>query len=181
MYLLSFLQCAKYTAVCDQIANKSFVSLNAGILGEYCEKTSLRSASHARRQNSVTMGGINKFGGGHKKFNISNPRVWTKNKRSSSRNMRRFSRILGWRQKKKLFISKNARIFTNFGVKPQKKRSLLQNLQKKQFLLTNFGVITIRESQASNCTSVAPSLLLSLKRNPCLGGIVLVWWAQAVI
>ena len=83
--------------------------------------------------------------------------------------------------KKKLFISKNARIFTNFGVKPQKKGSLLQNLQKKQFLLTNFGVITIRESQASNCTSVAPSLLLSLKSNPCLGGIVLVWWAQAVI
>ena len=47
MYLLSFLQCAKYAAVFDQIAN-------ASILGEYCEKPSLRSASHARRQDSVT-------------------------------------------------------------------------------------------------------------------------------
>ena len=49
------------------------------------------------------------IGGGHKKFNTSNPRVWTK---------------------KKVFISKNARIFTNSGVKPRKKDSLLQNLQK---------------------------------------------------
>ena len=50
--------------------------------------------------------------------------------------MRGFSRILG-EDKKKLFISKNARISTNFGVKPQK------NLPKKQFLLTNSEVITI--------------------------------------
>ena len=54
MYLLSFLQCAKYTVVCDQIANKSFFLLNASILGKYREKPSLRSASHARRQDSVT-------------------------------------------------------------------------------------------------------------------------------
>ena len=45
MYLLSNVQCPKYTEVCDQIANKSFVQLNASILGEYCEKPSLRSAS----------------------------------------------------------------------------------------------------------------------------------------
>ena len=56
MYLLSFLQRAKYTVVCDQIANKSFVLLNASIMGKYREKPSLRSASHARRQDSVIGG-----------------------------------------------------------------------------------------------------------------------------
>ena len=61
--------------VCDQIANKSFVLLNASILGEYSEKPSLRSASYAWRQDSVTGGGINKIFGGHKKFNTSYPRV----------------------------------------------------------------------------------------------------------
>ena len=49
MYVLSFLQCAKYTVVCNQIANKSFVLLNANILGVYRKKPSSRSASHARR------------------------------------------------------------------------------------------------------------------------------------
>ena len=57
MYLLSFLQCAKYTLVCDQIGNKSFVLVNASILGEYREKPSLRSASQAGRQDRVTGGG----------------------------------------------------------------------------------------------------------------------------
>ena len=118
--LLSFLQCAKYIVVCDQIANKSFVLLNASILGEYREKSSLRSASHAGRQDSVTGGAKTNFGGGHKKFNTSNPRVWTK---------------------KKVFISKYAWIFTNSGVKPQKK-NLYHKICKKQFLLTNSGVIT---------------------------------------
>ena len=67
--------------VCDQIANKSFVLLNASNLGEYREKRSLRFASHARRQNSVTGRAMNNFGGdGHKKFNTSTPRVWTKKK-----------------------------------------------------------------------------------------------------
>ena len=33
-------------------------------------------------------------------------------------------------EKKKVFISKNAQIFKNSGMKPQKKESLLQNLQK---------------------------------------------------
>ena len=55
--------------------------------------------------------------------------------------MRGFSRILGWRQKK-LFISKNAQIFSNSGVKPQKKRVFITKSAKKQFLLTNSGVIT---------------------------------------
>ena len=44
-------------------------------------------------------------------------------------------------EKKKVFISKNAQIFTNSGVKPQKK-SLYYKICKKQFLLTNSGVIT---------------------------------------
>ena len=63
MYLLTFLQCAKYTVVCDQIANKSFVLLDASILGEYREKPSVRSASHARLQNSVTAGHKQIWGG----------------------------------------------------------------------------------------------------------------------
>ena len=63
MYLLSFLQCGKYTVVGDHIANKSFLQLNASISGEYREKPSLWSASHAQRQDSATGGG---GGGGHK-------------------------------------------------------------------------------------------------------------------
>ena len=145
MYLLSFLQCTKCTVVCDQIANQSFVLRKASILGQYRKKFSLRSASHARRQNSVTGGGggrgISKFFlGGHENFNTSNPRVWTK---------------------KKVFISKYARIFTNSGVKTKnsfssqkmrvfsripgettKKRVIIAKSVKKQFLLTNSGVIT---------------------------------------
>ena len=50
------------------------------------------------------------------------------------------------------------------------KRIFITKSAKKKFLPTNSGVITSRESQASNCTSVAPSLLLSLGHNPCLGG-----------
>ena len=45
MLLLSNLQSTNYTLVWDQIANKSFVLLNASILEEYREKPSLRSAS----------------------------------------------------------------------------------------------------------------------------------------
>ena len=96
-------------------------------------------------------------------FNDSNSRVWTKKQRSSSRE---FPRILGWRPKKKVFVSKTARISTNSRAKTDKKKkkkrhhlkkwanfyefwgestkkgSLLQNLPIKQFLLTNSGVIT---------------------------------------
>ena len=68
MYLLSFLHCTKYTVVCDQIANKSFVLLNASILREYRKKPSLQSASHVRRQDSVTggEGAQTNFGGAQK-------------------------------------------------------------------------------------------------------------------
>ena len=56
MYLLSFLQSTNYTVICDQIRNKSFVLLNTSIMGEYRKNPSLRSASQARRQDSVTGG-----------------------------------------------------------------------------------------------------------------------------
>ena len=115
MHLLSFLQCTNYTVVCDQIANKWFVLLNASILGEYRKKMSLRSASQARRHNSVT-GSINKFWRGSKY--TSNLRVWTKKQsfssqnssktgvapkkvfNSSSQNMHEFPPISGWNHKK---------------------------------------------------------------------------------
>ena len=112
MYLLS-LQSTKYTVVCDQIAHKSFVLLNANILGKYRKKPSLQSARHARRQDGVTVRERHKqILGGHKKFNTLNPRVWTK---------------------KKVFISKYARIFTNSVVKPQKK-GLFYKICKKTVL-----------------------------------------------
>ena len=115
MYLLFFSQCTNYTVVCDQIANKSFVLLNASILGEYRKKTSLRSASQARRQNSVT-GSINKFWRGSKY--ISNPRVWTKKQSFLSRNSTKTG--VDCKKGLQLFISKYARISTNSRVKPQK-------------------------------------------------------------
>ena len=46
--------CSAPTVVSDQIANKSLVQLNDSVLGEYREKSSLRSASQARHQDSVT-------------------------------------------------------------------------------------------------------------------------------
>ena len=55
--------------------------------------------------------------------------------------MRGFSRNLGWRQKKALHLKKCAN-FHKLQGETTKKGSLLQNLQKKQFLLTNSGVIT---------------------------------------
>ena len=102
-----------YTVVCDRIANKSFVLLNANILGEYRKKPSLRSASQARFQDSVT-GGHKQVLEGHKIYFESERvdqkitffiakfhEIWGRpKKRSSSRNIRGFSRILEWRQKK---------------------------------------------------------------------------------
>ena len=84
MYLLSFLQCWNYTLVCDQIDNKSFVLLNASILGKYRKKPSLRSASQIRRQDSVTGGHEQSLGRGHKIYFESES--VDKKQRSSSRN-----------------------------------------------------------------------------------------------
>ena len=175
MYLLFFLQSAKHTrtVVCDQIANKSLVLLNASILGEYREKPSLRSASHARHQDSVTEGGINK------KFNNSNPRMWTKKKVFISKYARIFT--ISGVNTKKLFISKNARIFTNFGGKPQKK-GLYNKICKKQFLLTNSGVITSILGVSGlelHFSRTEPVTFFWV--NSRLGGTILTWWAQAVI
>ena len=44
--------------------------------------------------------------------------------------------------KKKVFIPKYTRFFMNSGVKPQKKSVFIAKSTKKQFLLTNSGVIT---------------------------------------
>ena len=55
--------------------------------------------------------------------------------------MREFSKIPRWKPKKKVLISKDARMSTNSGVKPQKKVFITKSA-KKQFLLTNSGVIT---------------------------------------
>ena len=163
MYILSFLQCSNYIVVCDQIANKSFVQLNASILGEYREKPSLQSASHAGRQDSVSggEGGHKQIFGGHKRFNTSNPRAWTK---------------------KKLFISKYARIFTNSGVKPQKKRIFITKSAKKQCLLTNSGVITsiLGVSGLELHFSVTEPVTFFWAQSS-LGGHSFVWGAQAVI
>ena len=49
-----------------------------------------------------------------------------------------FPKVWG-EHKKKLLISKNARIFTNSGVKPQKNGSSLQNLQKTVLALDFWG------------------------------------------
>ena len=96
--------------------------------GEYQNKSSLRSASHAGRQNSVTGGGS-----GHKQFFLGGAQnvqyfkseiVDQKKKDLHLEICADFHKFWG-EDKKKLFISKSARIFTNSGVKPQKKRSLL--------------------------------------------------------
>ena len=143
MYLLSFLLCAKYTTVCDQIANKSFVILNASISAAYREKPFLRSASHARRQDSVTGGRGHKqiFRGGGTNSLILRIREYGPKKKGLHLELCADFHEFWGEEKKKVFISKNAQIFTNSGVKPQKK-SLYYKICKKQFLLTNSGVIT---------------------------------------
>ena len=88
--------------------------------------------------------------------------------------MRGFSWILGWRQKK-LFISKNARISTNSGMKPQKKRFFVTKSAKKQFLLTNFGVITsILGVSGIELHSSGTDPVTFFEAQSSLGGIILV-------
>ena len=76
--------------------------------------------------------------GEHKKFNAPNSRVWTK-KQSFSARISTNSWIKT--ERKGSSSQKNARISTISGVEPQKNGYLLQNL-RKQFLLTNSGVLT---------------------------------------
>ena len=117
---MSFLQCAKYTVVYNQIANESFVLLNASILGEYREIPSLRSASHAQRQDSVI--------GGHKQI------FWGGTK----------SLILQIREcgPKKCLHLKICADFYEFWGETTKKKGFYYKSAKKQLLLTNSGVIT---------------------------------------
>ena len=51
MLLLSNLRWTNYTVVCDQIANKSFILLNASILRKYRKKPSSKSASYSNLSN----------------------------------------------------------------------------------------------------------------------------------
>ena len=177
-----------YTVACNQIANKSFVLLNTSIFGEYRKKPPLRSASHARRQDSMTGGGGG--GGGGNKNKIF---------RGGTKSL--IFRIRECGPKKKVFISKYARIFTNSGVNTKKssssqkmrefsqiprrnhkKEGLYYKICKKQFLLTNSGVITSilgvlgLELHFSDTDSIT-----FFPAQFSLGGTILVWGAQAVI
>ena len=97
-------------------------------------------------------GGINNFLGGTKTLS----RVKTK--------------------KTKVFIAKHVRNCTDSGVETKKKRSLLRNLRKSGSCPLSLGWWPVFwGSQASNYTSVAPSLLLSLGHNPRSGGTIIVW------
>ena len=73
----------------------------------------------------------------------------------------------------------------NSGVKTKKKKkekAFYAKSAKKQFLLTNFGVITSNLGVSGlELLQVAPSLILYLGHNPRFRGTILVWGAQAVI
>ena len=150
----------------------------------------IRILSHiqARRQSSVTGGG-----GGHKHFFWGGTKTF-------------FPRIQEWRPKKKGFhreicpkihefwdedqnikklkkIKKNVFIakYANSGVKTNK-RVFIAKSAKKRFLPTITELMTsIWESQAPNCTSVAPSQLLSLRHNFRLEGYISRLGGQGVI
>ena len=167
--------------VCDQIANKLFVLLNASILGNIA-KNRLCDLQVMPGARIAWVGGINKFWeGGTKNFNTSNPRVWTKKKRSSSQNQRGFYKF--WdKNQKKLFISKKCANFHELRGETTKKRGLYYKICKKQFLLTNSGVLT--------CISGVSGLELHFSgtkpvtffgHNPRLGGTILVWGTFATI
>ena len=125
MHLLS-LQCTNYTAVCDQIDNKSFVLLNASILGKYREKPSLRSTIHAWRQDSVT-------GGGHKQILEEAQKLeYFESERVDQKTkvfIAKFHKIWGKDQQKSFHLEICAD-FHEFQGEITKKGSLLQNLQK---------------------------------------------------
>ena len=67
---------------------------------------------------------------------------WDKKKGLQLKNCANFHKVWGKDQKKKVFISKYARISTNSGMKLQKKRVFIAKSARKQFLLTKSGVTT---------------------------------------
>ena len=94
--------------------------------------------------------------------------MWTKKQRSSLRN----STKSGVKTKKKVFISRNERIFTNFGVKPQKKVFVTKFACQKTVLAHEFwgdnqqlGSLSL-ELHSSGTEPIQ----LSLGHNPRLGG-----------
>ena len=73
--------------------------------------------------------------------------------------------------KKKVFISKNARIFTISGVEPRKKYLYCKICKKKQFLLTNSRVTTnILRVSGLKLHFRGTELVTFLGHNPRLGG-----------
>ena len=111
----------------------------------------------------VWLGGINKlwnFGRARKLyFFVKFNEIWGKDKKSGlclknyaifeevwsfSPKISKIPRNLRWRpkKKKKVFISKYARIFMNPWVQPHKQTIFIAKSTKKQFLLTNSGVTT---------------------------------------
>ena len=90
-----------------------------------------------------------------------NSGVNTKKKALHLKKMREFLRILGWNHKKRIFITKSA---------------------KKQFLLTNSGVITsILGVSDLELHFSGTELVTFFGVQSSLGGTVLVWGAKAVI
>ena len=77
--------------------------------------------------------------GEHKKFNAPNSRVWTK---KQSFSVRICTNSWVKTEKKRSSSQKNARISTISRVEPQKKWVFIAKSAKKQFLLTNSGVLT---------------------------------------
>ena len=72
------------------------------------------------------------------------------------------------KKKKKVFLPKYTRIFTNPWMRPQRQSVFIAKSTKKHLLPTNSRVIT--SILASNCTPIAPSLLISSGHKPRLGG-----------
>ena len=106
--------------------------------------------------------------------------MWTKKKVFISKYARIFTNS-GVKTKNSSSSQKNARIFTNSGVKPQKKKVLITKSAKKQFLLTNSGVTTcILEVSGLKLHFSGTKPVTFFGHNPRLGGTVLVWRAHAV-
>ena len=136
--------------------------------------------------------------GGHENFIYLNSRVWInwrkcstrsftnsevkttkkEKKRSSSQKIREFPQILVFIPKN-VPISTNSEVKTKKGLRPKiyanfhescgaatKQLVFIAKSTKKQFLLTSFRVMT--SILASNCTPVAPSLLISSGHKPRL-------------
>ena len=113
------------------------------------KRDSVKPPPQAQRQSSVT--------GGHKLF-------WGVQK------------TFFLKFESEVFIAKYVRNSTNSGVKTKKKKVFIAKSAENGSCLRKLGWWPVFwGSQASNCTPMPPSLLLSLGYNPRLGGTFLVW------